>query len=143
MKKILLSLSLIAGAAISTHANSILFINMLPCTFNFGVNGVVGTDVFGGNNVMIPTGSTPFADPSQLPNVGYTGTAPLSSGTIKLIKGYPLVTEASFVIGEAPTYPTVFNSGAVGSFPVCNSGVSYTATWSQGTPGGNIVVLIF
>ncbi|PSK88802.1 hypothetical protein [Taibaiella chishuiensis] len=142
MKKILLALSLAVLAATGAKANGLTFMNWTTCTFTFGINGTVGTDIFGANNVFVGLGNTVFADPSALPNMSYSGSAPLSTGTFGFIKGYPLPSGVSFALGVLPGFSTSFNSANVSSYPPCNSGAAYVASWNPGGTG-DVIVLIF
>ncbi len=145
MKKILFVLLLAATATTGARANSLMFINSTPCSFTFGINGHVGAAGFDANNVVIGSGSTLFADPSALPNMNYSGSAPLSTGIFEFIKGYPLPGNVSFALGILPGFSTSFNSAAVSSFPTCNGSAAYVAYWNPGggSSSGNVIIMIF
>jgi hypothetical protein len=141
MKKILLAALCLAGSFITAKANMLTFINMTGCDFNFNIDGAIGTTgSFVANGVIIPPGTTVFANPAVTPNVFPFGTGNLSTGTFQVVKGYDIPGGPAFVIGSILGLPTSYSSATNGHYPACYAGSDYWAYWNGGT---DIVVLIF
>lgn len=139
----MLAALLLTGSFMSAKANSITFINFTNCDFNFNIDGAVGTTgSFVANGVIIPPGTTPYANPSIVPGVYQFGTGTLSSGTFQVVKGYDVGGPYSFVIGSISGLPTAYNSATNSYFPACYNYSSYMATWTTNL-AGDVVVLIF
>lgn len=143
MKKMILAALLVAGSLMSANAGSIEFMNFTNCSFNFNIDGAIGTTgSFVCNGVIIPPGNTLYADPTLVPNVHQFGTGTLSTGLFQVVKGYDVGGPYSFVIGNILSLPTMYNSGSNAYFPACYNFNAYTATFST-NGSGNVVVLIF
>ncbi len=145
MKKILLAMCLCASSFMSAHAGYIFFINQTGCSFNFNIDGAIGTTGrFAANGVIIPPGPTNFANPSLLPGVVQFGTGSLASGHGEAIKGYDVGGPYSFVVGISPLYPTLpttYNSASNSYYPACYNNTAYVVSFATNS-NGDVVVLI-
>lgn len=139
----MLAALLFTGSFMSAKANSITFINITNCDFIFNIDGAIGTTGnFVANGILVPPGSTTYANPSVVPGVYQFGTGTLSGGTFQVVKGYDVGGPYPFVLGSISSLPTSYNSATNSYFPACYNYTAYTAIWTTNIPG-DIAVLIF
>lgn len=119
MKKALLSIALVACAAISSYANSLNIVNTRNCAFLISTQG-------GYINV------TPSGTPGAMQ---YFPTGNFSAAKV-LRDALP-----AYQINVGPGTVTV-NSATVGDAPACNSGSTYNVMW-QVDGSGNITLFIY
>ncbi|PSK90756.1 hypothetical protein [Taibaiella chishuiensis] len=150
MKKTSLCLALfLLAACSSTFAGFLNIVNLTPCTFEFysGYGSIPnpaspGTPyTFGFNGIIVPQGTSYYADPSYLPQLSTDAPQNLwSTGCVV----------SSKVLGPGPGYNAFFISkNAPNTFfvstntPTCNGGNNFTMNWNQSGNNCDAVILIF
>ncbi len=131
MKKLILSLALLAGAATVSSANSLRIMNLSACSF------FVGTYEGNGYVYVTPGFDMTYVDPSTVPSSTAPATATFSAASVRR-DNFP----DGFGIGTAPQV-THRSSTDINDYPACHGGTAYDAYWNVNPSSGDVVLLIF
>lgn len=133
MKKVMLSLLLVALCAIGSYANTLQVMNFTYCNYTISTQG--------GYIYVTPSGTAganqSYASPNNLAN----GPSAPVSGTFSAAK-VARDGNWAYQLNVGTSGATSAVSSTVGDLPACNSGLAYTVTWNTNT-AGNVVMLIF
>lgn len=122
MKRLLLAVAALAGAAGMTHANTMTVHNLTGCTYTLSTSA--------GTLLTVGPGTWTF---TSTPDFIAT----------KIIYDYSGPNYISIGVGIPPGFPPYANSSAYAYTPPCLTSSYYTCSWAQASPTADATLVIF